>query len=1100
MRRTLTNLFSVQPGEGAKTFLLYALHLMFYVGLRWGENASNTLFVDNWGADKLSLILIAQAVLALPIGIAYSIATERASGERLLLGLVGVTIVWLISVQVLLIGAAPGTPDPAYFYFRLGFKVLGDVTALHILNYINDFYDTRAAKRALPLLSGATIAGAVVANAAMPLINATIGRQNMPLAWGACLVIVIGVVLIVRRQLPAQASASGPSKRRSPSFGGNLLSNFRLVLNSGILRWLALSTVVMVTLMNVLDTQSQIIFKQHFTGNALSNYQATVDLIANIAGIIVASLLFGKMLARLGVGTSNLVFPLLTMLIVAAINFQPILLTAIFGRLSDRTIKKVFRNPLDTMLFNSVPLHIKARARGFINSTTVPLGMLAAGFLVTLRPDQLTAVSLALAGFYIVGALIVRSEYKRALVKLLAEDETAIFRASEADWEAASDPATLQLLEQRLRESTDDNITVFLAETLCDLKGREAIPILQELAAKRSRPAMRASVISLMSEWIDDPAVRQTCLDGIRSSRPVVRRAAALALTKAHTVEQDEEILDAFVEVIDKSDTDTQATLIPPLIASSNFYYLMPAVHHLYEWLSDKRDNRRRALGLRVLSASGDARLIRRLARFLSDPSPVVRAQAAGLIGDLSTHTPLEDMRQLGLSTLGDLLGDPDESVRLAVVEGLGRFRSREASQALLSAMRDDSFDVRRRASTVMQVIPAAELERALTSDDTRLAECAAVVLARSKRLRARRHVLDLCQRLTVEAYRLLIDSAALRTIDAPGARLMATAIQERADRLMDRVFWIVSALSNEQAAESIRRAMRSTTPVARANAIETLESITSPQFAQIVNPLFDGTELAAVARIGQQRLGLPDTTAWDVCRIAWPHLADEAAPRAISDDWLAALGMVTAVDLISTGAPDRSDRVQAALRVAETADAPLLNQTAHMALAQLTSPRRAAVERSMMTVIEKVIFLKEVPFFQGMSVDNLRVLAGIAEETTADAGRRIITEGERGDTLYVIVSGRVGIQRHKQAEDDRTLTQLATLGPREYFAEMSLFDEEPHSADAIAMTPTQLLTVSREPLIELIRRQPDLALGLFKVLSQRLRQANLSLSKKVRA
>jgi signal-transduction protein with cAMP-binding, CBS, and nucleotidyltransferase domain len=169
----------------------------------------------------------------------------------------------------------------------------------------------------------------------------------------------------------------------------------------------------------------------------------------------------------------------------------------------------------------------------------------------------------------------------------------------------------------------------------------------------------------------------------------------------------------------------------------------------------------------------------------------------------------------------------------------------------------------------------------------------------------------------------------------------------------------------------------------------------------------------------------------------------------------------------------------------------PVERATAHAMLAELkTAQRGLAAERSMLTLIERVIFLKQVPVFGGMIIDRLRVLASICEELECELGQRIIAEGERGDALYVIVKGRVAIQRHDPRQPGAT-ADLAALGSREYFGEMSLFDYQPYSADAVALEPTQLLLVRQAPLLALIRRYPDIAFGFFKVLSQRLRQAN---------
>jgi len=151
-----------------------------------------------------------------------------------------------------------------------------------------------------------------------------------------------------------------------------------------------------------------------------------------------------------------------------------------------------------------------------------------------------------------------------------------------------------------------------------------------------------------------------------------------------------------------------------------------------------------------------------------------------------------------------------------------------------------------------------------------------------------------------------------------------------------------------------------------------------------------------------------------------------------------------------------------------------------------------------MLTLIEKVIFLKEVPFFQGMSTKELRILGGIAEVISCENGQQVITQGAQGDTLYVVVSGRVAIQaRGKRAG---SISRLGTLGPKEYFAETSIFDDEPHQADVIALETTDLLLVRRDTLMTLIRRHPELALTLLKALSQRLSQSQATLVERTRA
>ncbi len=141
-----------------------------------------------------------------------------------------------------------------------------------------------------------------------------------------------------------------------------------------------------------------------------------------------------------------------------------------------------------------------------------------------------------------------------------------------------------------------------------------------------------------------------------------------------------------------------------------------------------------------------------------------------------------------------------------------------------------------------------------------------------------------------------------------------------------------------------------------------------------------------------------------------------------------------------------------------------------------------------MLSTGEKFAFLKEVPFFQGMTADQLEAVAAVCEEETFAEDTVIYAQGDPGGALYVVVRGRVGIDREKRKG---SFVHLGTIGPSAYFGEMSLFDDSPRSTSAVALQDTLALQLRREPLVELLRHDPALSLELIKVLSQQLRTAN---------
>jgi CRP-like cAMP-binding protein len=150
-----------------------------------------------------------------------------------------------------------------------------------------------------------------------------------------------------------------------------------------------------------------------------------------------------------------------------------------------------------------------------------------------------------------------------------------------------------------------------------------------------------------------------------------------------------------------------------------------------------------------------------------------------------------------------------------------------------------------------------------------------------------------------------------------------------------------------------------------------------------------------------------------------------------------------------------------------------------------------------MLSIIDRIIFLKEVPFFQGMTIDQLKILAALCEEKFFEKNEHIFNNGDPGGALYVVVNGRVGIEQEKRAG---SFARLADVDAYSYFGEANFFDNSPRSTSAIAARDTLILQLRREPVIELTRQNPNLALELINVLSTRLRENNERLAELTRA
>ena len=133
---------------------------------------------------------------------------------------------------------------------------------------------------------------------------------------------------------------------------------------------------------------------------------------------------------------------------------------------------------------------------------------------------------------------------------------------------------------------------------------------------------------------------------------------------------------------------------------------------------------------------------------------------------------------------------------------------------------------------------------------------------------------------------------------------------------------------------------------------------------------------------------------------------------------------------------------------------------------------------------------LKTVPLFSGLSESEIATLGDAAIVRTFPKNTIVVTEGERSDSLYVILSGRVKV--YVSDEDGRDLV-LNLEGAGQYFGELAL-DEGPRSASVATLEPCKMAVIPNEALKRFLASHPGAALPLIQVLIGHIRRATESL------
>ena len=135
---------------------------------------------------------------------------------------------------------------------------------------------------------------------------------------------------------------------------------------------------------------------------------------------------------------------------------------------------------------------------------------------------------------------------------------------------------------------------------------------------------------------------------------------------------------------------------------------------------------------------------------------------------------------------------------------------------------------------------------------------------------------------------------------------------------------------------------------------------------------------------------------------------------------------------------------------------------------------------------------LARAGLFQGVAPEAREALTSALEYGDYSRGEHVFTEGEQGDTLYIVLSGKVKVGR--RAADGRE-NMLSVMGPSDMFGELSLFDPGPRTATATVVTEARLASLAHAALRPWINDRPEIAEQLLRVLARRLRRTNDALA-----
>lgn len=135
--------------------------------------------------------------------------------------------------------------------------------------------------------------------------------------------------------------------------------------------------------------------------------------------------------------------------------------------------------------------------------------------------------------------------------------------------------------------------------------------------------------------------------------------------------------------------------------------------------------------------------------------------------------------------------------------------------------------------------------------------------------------------------------------------------------------------------------------------------------------------------------------------------------------------------------------------------------------------------------VSDAASMMGSVPFLSGLDDKKRDNVASQGKELSYNAGDTIVDEGAMGVGFYLVLEGKAEVRKQGKV--------LATLGKGQFFGEMSLIDEQPRSADVVAVAPTRCWALTSWAFNSIVKANPEIALKMLKEVVKRLREAQSS-------
>lgn len=1046
MKSRILTILNIRAGEERNVFLMLAQYFFMGAAMLFVQSASLALFFTVWDSTAMPYIYLGIAIIVSSITAIFLKISERTSLARFL----------ILSVLFVLIGSIALRIGLAFTHSKwlllalpIWSQTLVNLTVTAFWTLAGNIFDIRQGKRIFGLMNaGSWLAYVVMGPFTTPLVNA-IGTENLYFVIAACLLIAFFLQQLVIRSNPSTQAA--PEVIEGQPQQTSILQLFRIRYIVLIFALITLWRISYFILDNVFYDRAAL---QYPTADGMAGFIGGFFGLTGLLGFITDMFLTGRIISRFGLRAGLLATPTLTVLCMAALavtgTVDPQTLSLLFwlavaGKFINEGLGFSLDQTASNVLYQPIHERIRARAQTITEGIIQPLAIGLAGGLLLLFNTILKFNAIQLTYIYLVAGVIwigicvaliraypvalTEALHKRRFgdkgVLLTDSSSIQIVRNALKSNHASEVIYALDLLEK----GESDTLSMDLAASI-----RSQIPEVRRDAiqrAERLKLSVLLPVIQTQLKLEDDPKVRETAscalivlgadsntaLNLLAQEDASTKRGAMIGSLRFSAENKKTKAYER-LELLARSNSNKERIEASELIAEST----NPALWEVLLPLLKDEDLNVKRYALRAATKIRRAELYPSIIPALGSP------QTRSLAFNALTVGGNEALPAIIASLKNETL---HRRIHLRLIRACSNIKSQAAIHVLEGLIRHPNASIRSR--TLMA-----------------LHDC---------RYKPERESISLVNEQVAAEFRRA--AWLLGTIHDLGKSTQANVIERAAshdiEETINRLFHLFGFLYEPHAIQRAHNAIRRRDVNRRSYAIEVLDTTLDKAHKLVFIPLLENfSPKEKLEKMGgdYKQISLP--AAGRVLDILENPLAKE-------NPWLVA----TAIEF--------ADGLGISL---ETNVLEKLATSNESLLARMVTRKRK--DTKMLSTVERVIVLKSLSMFAETPDEALAELAELLQEIFVQPGDVIVREGETGDSLYIIVDGKVEV-----VDDNRILNQLEA---RAVFGELSMLDSSPRTATIRALEETSLLRLDQVSFYEIMSDYVEVAMGTIQLLTRNLR------------